>query len=155
MDDGQGADRPAPDDQRAESNVGAWVFYVVVVVMIVAEGLIVRTILSIATWLGQAKAGPMLAWLAFVVGGGILGFIELALVRTGQRLRDPVLRACCYLQRKLGLVGFVINATLIGGAPGSAVALRHVDHPRKRTLTAIAAVLFATVWVPFFVWFWR
>jgi hypothetical protein len=141
--------------QAAKSTLGVWLFYVVFVGVLLGEDLIVGAILAATRAGGIPAAGPWLAWAAFVAGGMVLGLIELRTIQPAQRLRDPVLRACCWLQRRLGVAGYAVNAMLIGGAPGCAVALVQVQHPRRVLLTLAAAVLFASIWVPLFVLVWR
>jgi hypothetical protein len=135
--------------------VGVWVFYVVFVLLLVAEGAIVAAILAAARWLGLSSLGPWAAWLLFIAGGSLLGLFELRSITTAQKMRDPILMACCWLQRRLGPVGYIINATVIGGSPGTAVALKQTGSYRATALTILAAVLFASVWVPLFVYLWR
>jgi len=106
---------------------------------------------EVARAIHHAEIGPWSAWLIFIAGGILLAMLELRSIRPEQRMRDPVLRACCWLQRRYGFLGFSINAMLIGGAPGSAVALAQTQHPRRQELTCLAAVLFASLWVPLFV----
>jgi len=137
------------------STWGVWVFYVVFVALLGFEGAIVGAVLAVARSMHHPSAGPWTAWALFVVGGTLLGLIELRAIRPQQRMRDPLLRACCWLQRHLGIGGYLVNALIIGGAPGSAVALVQTEHPRRRLLTCFAAVLFASVWVPLFVLVWR
>jgi len=78
--------------------------------------------------------------------GSALGYHELRSIQSDQKLRDPILRLCWYLQRRFGPVGFLVNAMLIGCSPGAAIALKKVNHPRRVLLTFMAAILFATVW---------
>lgn len=137
------------------SNVGVWVFYAVFVLLLAAEGAIVAGILAGARWLGVSDAGPWAAWVLFIIGGSLLGLFELRSITTEQKMRDPVLRACCWLQRRLGGLGFLINAAVIGGSPGAAVALKQTGHAHATELTLLAAALFASVWVPLFVFIWR
>jgi len=134
---------------------GVWIFYAVFVLLLAFEGVVVGAVLAVARSLHHPSAGPWAAWALFVVGGTLLGFLELRAIRPQQRMRDPLLRACCWLQRHLGITGYVVNAVIIGGAPGTAVALVQTEHPRRRALTCLAAVLFASVWVPLFVLVWR
>jgi hypothetical protein len=144
-----------PETPPKGSTWGVWIFYVVFVVLLAFEGVIVGAVLALARSMHHPGAGPWAAWALFVVGGSLLGLIELRAIRPQQRMRDPLLRACCWLQRHLGITGYLVNAVIIGGAPGSAVALVQTEHPRRRTLTYLAAVLFASVWVPLFVLVWR
>jgi hypothetical protein len=137
------------------STWGVWVFYVVFVLLLAFEGVIVGAVLAVARSMHHPGAGPWAAWALFVVGGSLLGLIELRAIRPQQRMRDPLLRACCWLQRHLGIAGYLLNAVIIGGAPGSAVALVQTEHPHRRAFTYLAAVLFASVWVPLFVLVWR
>ena len=134
---------------------GVWIFYAVFLVLLVFEGVVVGAVLAAARSLHHPSAGPWAAWAVFVVGGTLLGFLELRAIRPQQRMRDPLLRACCWLQRHKGIAGYTVNAVIIGGAPGSAVALVQTGHPHRRGLTFLAAVLFASVWVPLFVLVWR
>ena len=134
---------------------GVWIFYAVFAVLLVFEGAVVGAALAAARSLHHPAAGPWVAWALFVTGGTLLGFVELRAIRPEQRMRDPLLRACCWLQRRLGIAGYAVNAVIIGGAPGSAVALVQTGHPHRRGLTFLAAVLFASVWVPLFVLVWR
>jgi hypothetical protein len=134
---------------------GVWVFYLVFVTMLAAEGGVVAAVLAAARSMRHPGVGPWAAWALFIAGGTVLGLVELRAIRPRQRMRDPVLRACCWLQRRLGTFGYLVNALVIGGAPGSAVALVQTEHPHRRRLTYLAAVLFASVWVPLFVWVWR
>ena len=143
---------PAPD---AAPTWGVWIFYAVFVVLLVFEGAVVAAVLAAARSLHHPSAGPWAAWVLFVVGGTLLGFLELRAIRPEQRMRDPLLRACCWLQRRMGIAGYAVNAIVIGGAPGTAVALGQTGHPHRRSLTVLAAVLFASVWVPLFVTVWR
>lgn len=131
-----------------------WLFYVLFVVMLVAEGLIVGALLNVASWTGDSDAGPYLAWAVFVIGGIVFGEVELRAIRPQQRLRDPLLRACCWCQSHWGILGYLVNSLIIGASPGAAVALRKLDHPRRRSLTWLAAGLFATLWVPIYVLIW-
>jgi hypothetical protein len=137
------------------SSWGVWIFYVVFLVLLAFEGVLVGAVLAAARSLDHPSAGPWAAWALFVVGGTLLGFLELRAIRPQQRMRDPLLRACCWLQRRLGITGYMVNALIIGGAPGSAVALVQTEHPRRRELTCLAAVLFASLWVPLFVLLWH
>jgi hypothetical protein len=134
---------------------GVWIFYAVFVVLLACEGIVVGAVIAAARSMHHPSAGPLAAWALFVVGGTLLGLLELRAIRPQQRMRDPVLRACCWLQRHLGITGYLVNALIIGGAPGSAVALVQTEHPRRRELTFLAAVLFASLWVPLFVLVWR
>jgi hypothetical protein len=134
---------------------GVWIFYVVFVLLLGFEGVIVGAVLAVARSMHHPSAGPWAAWALFVIGGTLLGLVELRAIRPQQRMRDPLLRACCWLQRHLGIPGYLVNALIIGGAPGSAVALVQTEHPRRHALTYLAAVLFASVWVPLFVLVWR
>ena len=134
---------------------GVWIFYVVFLVLLAFEGAVVGAVLAASRTLHHPGAGPWAAWVLFIIGGSLLGLVELRAIRPQQQMRDPLLRACCWLQRHLGVTGFLVNAVIIGGAPGSAVALVQTDHPRRRGLTYLAAVLFASVWVPLFVLVWR
>jgi len=142
-------------ESGTESQLGVWVFYVVFIVLLFGESFIVRLVLATSRHFGHPSVGPWAAWCLFVAGGAGLGFVELKSIRPAQRMRDPILRACCWLQRRLGVIGFVVNAALLGGAPGSAVALVSTRHPRRLFLTCLAAILFATTWVPLFVFLWR
>ena len=137
------------------TETGIWVFYALFVGLHFFEGAIVGAILHLASWLHAGAAGPWAAWVAFVAGGIILGNYELHSINTDQKLKDPLLRFCVWLQRRFGPVGFLINAVVIGGSPGAAIALKKVDHPQKSQLTLLAAILFASVWVPLFVYVWR
>jgi hypothetical protein len=139
----------------AGSTWGVWIFYVVFVALLAFEGAVVGGVVEVARSLHHPAIGPWAAWVLFVVGGSLLGLVELRAIRPQQRMRDPLLRACCWLQRRWGAFGYLVNAVIIGGAPGTAVALVQTDHPRRRELTYLAAVLFATVWVPLFVLVWR
>jgi len=134
---------------------GVWVFYFVFVAMLATEGLIVAGVLAVARSVHHPRIGPWVAWVLFMAGGAILGLLELRAIRPGQQIRDPILRACCWLQRRWGTPGYLVNALLIGGAPGSAVALVQTEHPHRQGLTYLAAVLFASAWVPLFVVVWR
>lgn len=141
---------------RAErARTGVWVFYVVFFVLLAAEGAIVAGVLAGARWLGAPSVGPWAAWILFVLGGSALGLFELRSITTEQKMRDPILVACCWMQRRLGLLGFLVNATVIGGSPGAAVALKQTGNSRATSLTLLAALLFASVWVPCFVFLWR
>jgi len=143
---------PAPIEG---STWGVWIFYAVFLVLLVFEGAVVGAVLAAARSLHHTSAGPWAAWVLFVAGGTLLGFVELRAIRPQQRMRDPLLRACCWLQRHKGIAGYAVNAVIIGGAPGTAVALVQTGHPHRRGLTCLAAVLFASVWVPLFVLVWR
>lgn len=143
------------DASTRRGQAGVWVFYAVFLILLVAEGAIVAAVLAGARWLNQPSLGPWAAWVLFILGGSLLGLFELRSITTDQKMRDPILRACCWLQRRLGLLGFVANAAVIGGSPGAAVALKQTGHQHKTTLTLVAAVLFASVWVPLFVFLWR
>ncbi len=134
---------------------GVWIFYAVFLVLLAFEGAVVGAVVAAARSLHHPSAGPWAAWVLFVVGGTLLGFVELRAIRPQQRMRDPLLRACCWLQRRLGITGYLVNAVIIGGAPGSAVALSQTEDPHRRGLTVLASVLFASVWVPLFVMVWR
>jgi len=140
---------------KRRGQAGVWVFYAVFVILLVAEGAIVALILAGARRIGEPSLGPWVAWVLFIAGGSLLGIFELRSITTDQKMRDPILRACCWLQRRLGPIGFVVNAAVIGGSPGAAVALKQTGHKQKTELTLLAAVLFASVWVPLFVFLWR
>jgi hypothetical protein len=148
--------RPRTGQPDAKSHrAGVWIFYMIFVAMLAGEGLAVDLILHAARGLGIPGIGAWIAWGLFVLGGAGLGEVELRTIRPRAVLRDPVLRLCCWLQRRFGLAGFVVNAGIIGGAPGAAVALTHVDQRQRRVLTWLAAFIFASVWVPLFVTVWR
>ncbi len=140
---------------ESRGQAGVWVFYAMFVVLLVGEGAIVAAVLAGARWIDEPSMGPWAAWILFTAGGSVLGMFELRSIRTDQKMRDPILRACCWLQRRFGPLGFVVNATVIGGSPGAAVALKQSGHENKTELTLLAAVLFASVWVPLFVFLWR
>ena len=53
------------------------------------------------------------------------------------------------------MAGYLLNAVVTGGAPGVAVVLKKLDHPRRLSLTLLAAVLFAAVWAPLWHYVWR
>jgi hypothetical protein len=135
--------------------VGVALFYVVFLALSVGEGAFAHVVDELARRAGAGSAGPYIAWVAFVLGGASLGMYELWSVTSDRQLRDPILGACCYLQRRLGGLGFLINAIVLGGAPGTAVALKKAGAPRQRSGTVVAAALFATVWVPLYLWLWR
>ena len=146
--------------RKANATTGVWVFYVSFFALLGAEGAIVAGIVAVARWigvpwLGVPWLGPWAAWLIFIAGGFGLGMFELKATITAQKMRDPVLIACCWLQRKLGALGYLVNAVVIGGSPGSAVALKQTGSSHATALTFLAALLFASVWVPLFVFLWR
>jgi hypothetical protein len=133
---------------------GVVLFYVIAVVSAVVEGVGVRAIRYLAALAGVPNAGPMIAWAVFVVVGSVLGLMELHLVASEASMRNPILRACCWAQARLGLAGFLLNAALLGGAPGTAVALRRTNSSQPVPLTIIAAAIFASVWVPLYILVW-
>jgi hypothetical protein len=92
-----------------------------------------------------------MAWAIFIMGGSLLGLFELRSITTEQKMRDPILAACCWLQRRAGVLGFLINATVIAGSPGATIALKQTGNSHATKLTLLAAVLFASVWIPLFV----
>jgi hypothetical protein len=129
-------------------------FYVVAVASAIGEGIVVRSILTLSDWAGVHEVGPWLAWTAFAMGGTALGLLELQLIAVEEGMRNPILRACCWSHERLGSVGFVLNATVLGGAPGTAVALKRGGSDHQVALTVLAAALFATAWVPLYIWIW-
>ncbi len=134
---------------------GVILFYVIAVVSLIVEGAAVRTIRYLATFAGAPQAGPWVAWAVFVVVGSILGLMELHLVASEETMRNPILRACCWVQTRLGPGGFILNAAVLGGAPGTAVALRRTGSRQPVALTILAAAIFASVWVPLYILVWR
>ena len=70
---------------------GVWIFYAVFLVLLVFEGVVVGAVLAAARSLHHPSAGPWAAWAVFVVGGTLLGFLELRAIRPQQRMRDPLL----------------------------------------------------------------
>ena len=149
------ADRAVQIEPDVRGRAGVLVFYAVFLLLLVAEGAIVAAVLAGTRWMGVAALGPWASWLLFIAGGIVLGMFELRSITTDQKMKDPILRACCWLQRRFGAMGFVINAAVIGGSPGAAVALKQTGIERQTELTVFAAVLFASVWVPLFVFLWR
>jgi hypothetical protein len=137
------------------TNRGVWIFYVAFFGLLVGEGLIVGAVIAISRAMHIEGYGGLIAWLLFVLGGAALGWIELRSIRPAQKMRDPVLRACCWLQGRFGVPGYLVNALFIGGAPGSAIALTQTSNPHRHSLTFLAAVLFASLWVPIFVLVWK
>lgn len=135
--------------------IGVAMFYVMFFALLAAEGAIVGGVEKVSATAGASAAGPWIAWLLFVIGGAALGAYELHVVTSPRRLRDPILRLCCHLQSRYGLRGFVVNAAVLGGAPGTAIALRKVNATRPGLRMVIAAVIFASVWVPIYDLFWR
>jgi hypothetical protein len=142
-------------DQPTDSQLGVWVFYAVFFGLLAGEGFAVGLVLAVTRWMGYPHVGPWAAWILFIIGGSALAWVELRTIRPAQRMRDPVLLACCWLQRRFGVVGYLVNAGIIGGAPGAAVALSQTSHPRRVSLSVLASIVFASIWVPLFVLVWR
>lgn len=141
---------------KASNNwLSTLLFYIVFLGFFVAEGFIVVAILAIARdWFNIPRFGAWLAWFLFVLGGMILAVVELRVTHKDQKVRDPILKASCWLQNWDNFffftIGFLI-ATLLFGPMASAVALKKSNHSYQITLCFISAILFATVWVPIFV----
>ena len=78
-----------------------WIFYAVFLVLLAFEGVVVGGVVALARSVHHPAAGPWAAWVLFIVGGTLLGFLELRAIRPYQHMRDPLLRGCCWLQRRL------------------------------------------------------
>lgn len=143
-----------PESATRERN-GVVIFYVMFVLMLGLEGAIVHGIDAGASHFRTQGAGPYLAWSLFVLGGGFLGLLELHSVNSDRKLKDPILRTCCYLQSRFGPAGYLLNAMFLGGSPGVAIALKKSGSRHQLAATFLAAVLFASVWVPIYVLIWR
>jgi hypothetical protein len=130
------------------------IFYAAFIALLIGEGALARAITALAAVVGAGPEGPFIAWALFVVGGCLLGMFELRAFSTERPLRDPILRLCCSLQRRFGVAGFLVNAAVLGGAPGTAVALKKAGRPHPAAKTFLAAVVFATVWIPLYLWIW-
>ena len=134
---------------------GVILFYIIAVVSLIVEGAAVRAIRYLANAVGAPRVGPWVAWAVFVIVGSILGLMELHLVASEEAMRNPILRVCCWVQARLGWWGFILNAAVLGGAPGTAVALRRTGSSQPVALTIVAAGIFASVWVPLYILVWR
>lgn len=133
---------------------GVIMFYVVFIVLLVFEGLLVGFILKIADKLHIHAWGPWIAWVLFIAGASLLAMIELRTTEAGHRMRDPILRFCCWLQRKYGGVGYLVN-TIVFAPVATAVALKQTDHPAKEKLSFLSAFLWSTIFVLVLTLIWR
>lgn len=125
--------------------------YVTVVIAICTQGALVAAIENYVApyWLGMPDAGPWIAWLLFVIGGYALGLIALRTVHQGEPLSDPLHRVCSWMQRRLGLAGFALNS-LVMGSMGACIGLKHQGCGHLRLQGFVAALLFATLWIPLY-----
>jgi hypothetical protein len=137
-------------------NSGVWVFYLVFFGFLVGEGFLVGFIVKVIAdrWIGVQWLGPYLAWVLFILGGVLLALFELSKTTEGERIRDPILRLACLLQRKARVLGFIVNSIVLGPL-AAAVALKNIGHSYQRTLIFVSAILFASFWVPLFVAVWH
>lgn len=137
--------------RRAQANV-VW-FYFVFLIFVIGEGAIVGGILYVAEhWLHCN--GTLLAWILFVIGASLLSLLELRLTTIGEPLRDPILKAACWLQRRFGFAGLLFNSVVLGSLAAS-VALKREAHPHRVPLGILAGIIYSSVWVPLFTLVWR
>lgn len=136
------------DDAPAMSRWERITPYVIVGVLSVAQGALVAFLVKVvAPWLGAP--GWLVAWVAFVIGGFALGVRHLIVVHEGEVFTDPIPRFCCWSQRRLHAAGFVIN-TLLLGSMGASIALKREGYPHRGVLSFVAALLYASVWIPLY-----
>lgn len=117
---------------------GVWIFYAVFVLAVLFEATIVRVL---GLWLGGG---------VLLVGGAVLGMLELYTTKPSGKANDPFFRAGLWLDRKNTILGFVMMAIFFGGAPGTAVLYKKKGHSNAFVLTMLAAILFAGFWAPVF-----
>lgn len=135
-------------------HTGVWTFYAVFVFFAITEGLIVGAILAVSRLLGVSHLGPWLAYVLFILGGFVVGALELKAIDTERELKDPILRACCWLYRRFGAFGLICDA-IISGALGTGVALAYAGHRRPYVQLALTSIIFASFWVPIYLFIWR
>lgn len=128
-------------------------FYVVFLIFVIGEGVIVGGILYAAEhWLHCN--GTLLALIVFIIGASLLSLLELHLTSVGQSLRDPLLKAACWFQRRFGFAGLLFNSVVLGSLAAS-VALKREDCSNRVVLGILAGVIYSSVWVPLFTLVWR
>ena len=126
-----------------------WPYATVVIAIVVQGALVVFIMKAVAPYLHVADFGGWIAWGLFVLGGWAIGLLALRSVREGEEFSDPLHVACCWAQRKLGLVGFVLNA-LVMGSMGASIALKHEGRGHLKVRSFAAAVLYASLWIPLY-----
>lgn len=146
-----GSDITTSGRSMARKNGGVIIFYVSFVVVTLLETVINRGLLFVAIWLHLNPVA--FSWVMFIIGGSLLGFITMRLTPVAE-LRDPFIRAARWLWRKLWWGGFILAAVIVAGM-GIAIIAKAEDRPHRLRLTIMAAVVFATFWVPIYTWAWH
>lgn len=140
------------DSKVSNEADGVWTYYLVYIVFFVIEGSIVDSALYVAnSWLRVPAFGPWLAWILFVLGGIAFGMNQARTTHVDQEFPDPFLKWSCMLQSRAGIVAVPINS-IVFGTIGACAALKQVDYPRKNLLYVTSGVVFATFWVPVFLY---
>jgi len=122
--------------------LGVWSFYLLFVVSFFCEVAFVK---------GAERLGGMPLSIAGLTAiGAIWGLLNLRFIDPTRSLNDPITRAALYLTRRWPLVGYLINALIIGGAPGVAIVAVKLNQPRRVALVSATAIAFAVVWT--FIW---
>lgn len=126
--------------------------YVVATTLFFTQGALVIMIEHLCKDFHHPDYGPWTAWLLFVVGGYAIGLLHLHIVKEHEPLRDPLHATCAWLLRRLHVVGFVI-ATLMLGSMGASIALKHEGYLRRPLYSFVAALLYASAWIPLYISF--
>jgi hypothetical protein len=117
---------------------GVKVYYLMFIVSFFVEGGAVKLLVH--------YGGIPLSIAGFILVGGALGFIELWHIDPNKPLKDPIMKAALYWTKRKPLVGYLINALVIGGAPGVAIVAVKLNQPRRVALVSATAIAFAVVW---------
>lgn len=126
-----------------KTEAGTWTFYLVFVISILFEATLVH---FLGLWLGGV---------VLLVGGLGLGLFSLKFTNPEAKARDPFFRAAIWCIKRQPQLGYVLLAIVLGGAPGTAVAYKKINHPQVVWLTVLAAILFAAFWAIAFSTIWR
>lgn len=136
--------------ENVKRHIGVAFFYVVFFGFIILEDAVVRAILFFSRKTLHAQwIGPYLAGIVFAIGGVALALIQLHFTSANQSVRDPILKFSCWLFRKFGYAGFIVNSLLLG-PPSALFALKRENYEYKLSHSFISAMIFALVWVPLF-----
>jgi len=125
--------------------------YAIAGVLFVTQAALVAFIVKVIArdWLQVPNFGPWLAWLLFIIGGFAIGVVELHVVHEGEVLTDPLAQFCCWSLRRLHTIGFIINSLMLGSM-GASIALKREGYSHREVRSFIAAVLYASVWIPLY-----
>lgn len=142
------------DDTSAKSQTGQWTYYALFILLAFTQAsLAIFLDKVLAGWLGIGHYGAWFVWLMFILGGAGLGFLGIKLTKVGEELHG-LFKVLSWVYDHTGWLGLCLLGGSWGGAMNVSIVLKKNDDPHMWIVTPATAVLYASIWIPFYLGVW-